>query len=86
MWPKTNTEFWKNKIEANVVRDKKKKIELENAGWKVITVWECELKKDKVENTLSVLCNTIKESIYSDAADIQKECLGKGKCSLNRER
>lgn len=65
VWPKSNTEFWENKIETNVIRDKKKKLELEKSGWKVITIWECELKKEKIENTLSALCDSIKCCTHS---------------------
>lgn len=42
--PKTRTEFWKNKLLLNVERDKKNYFELEQLGWNVITVWECELR------------------------------------------
>lgn len=66
VWPKSNTEFWRNKIEINAIRDEKKKSELEKSGWKVITVWECELKKDKIKNTLSVLCDSIKGNTNSE--------------------
>ena len=45
VWPKNNEEFWKKKIEANIFRDQKKTKALEEQGWKVIVVWECELKK-----------------------------------------
>lgn len=44
--PKSNTQWWKEKFEKNVARDQKKVEELEAAGWKVLTVWECEIKKD----------------------------------------
>ena len=49
VWPKSNTDFWKNKIETNIARDKKKTNNLEELGWKVIVVWECELKP-KIRN------------------------------------
>lgn len=52
VWPKDNAGFWRNKIETNIERDKKNITELESLGWKVVTVWECELKKDKIEITL----------------------------------
>lgn len=42
--PKSNVEFWENKINKNVQRDKKNIQDLENAGWHVIIIWECELK------------------------------------------
>lgn len=53
-WPKHNAEFWKNKIEETVKRDKRKSRELEAAGWRVLTVWECNLKENP-EETLSGL-------------------------------
>lgn len=59
MWPKSNVEFWKNKIETTVKRDKEKKKQLNALGWHVITVWECELKKDKIENTLNTLVQEV---------------------------
>ena len=43
--PKTNAEFWKNKIENNVKRDRKVTNELKQAGWSVLRLWECQLKK-----------------------------------------
>ncbi len=42
--PKSNTDFWEKKFSANVERDQRVKSELAALGWKVITVWECELK------------------------------------------
>lgn len=44
--PKTRTDFWQEKFNRTVDRDQQKKAELEALGWGVITVWECELKKD----------------------------------------
>ena len=43
--PKSNSEFWKNKIERNINRDRDNIILLENMGWRVIVVWECEIRK-----------------------------------------
>lgn len=43
--PKTNHEFWKNKLKGNVERDKKNYIQLESIGTKVIVVWGCEIKQ-----------------------------------------
>ncbi len=44
--PKSNTDFWIAKLNHNVDNDNKHKQQLENMGWKVITVWECEIEKD----------------------------------------
>lgn len=43
--PKSNYDFWKNKLEGNVERDKKNYKELENMGIKVLVVWGCEIKE-----------------------------------------
>ena len=42
--PKTRRKFWKDKLEGNVRRDKKNRKLLRADGWKVVTVWECELE------------------------------------------
>jgi len=42
--PKTNTEFWVEKFDRNVVRDERTREQLEGLGWRVIVVWECELR------------------------------------------
>ncbi len=60
VWPKSNTEFWRKKIEANMERDKGKKSQLEDMGWTVLTVWECELRPKERQTTLERLENTLK--------------------------
>ncbi len=42
--PKQNAEYWSAKIARNRVRDKKNAAALKKLGWRVITVWECEMK------------------------------------------
>jgi DNA mismatch endonuclease (patch repair protein) len=57
--PKTRTEFWLEKFDKNVKNDQIKQEKLRELGWKVIVIWECELKRsfqetmDKVENELT---------------------------------
>lgn len=58
--PRSNEEYWKPKIERNIKRDAENKQKLEAAGWNVIIVWECELKKRTSEERLSRLCNEIR--------------------------
>ena len=53
-------DYWRPKILRNVERDNQNRKELEALGWKVITVWECELKKKVRENRLSKLAAEIK--------------------------
>lgn len=51
--PRTNADFWRNKINRNKERDHEIKSKLASLGWKVITVWECELKdRDAMINRL----------------------------------
>lgn len=57
--PKTNTEFWLNKIETNRQRDARKTFELQSLGWRVIVLWECQLKKNVVDETLMALANEL---------------------------
>lgn len=45
--PKTRPEFWEKKINGNQERDGRNRQELENLGWRVLTVWECELKNQE---------------------------------------
>ena len=54
VWPKNNSDFWKEKIDGNVARDRKNQSILEDAGWRVIVIWECSLKECK-ETTLAEL-------------------------------
>lgn len=57
--PKTRTEFWLEKFDKNVKNDRIKQEKLRELGWKVIVIWECELKRsfqetmDKVEKELT---------------------------------
>ncbi len=55
VWPKTNAEFWKNKIETNVIRDRNNYELLRAEGWNVIVIWECDLKKDLVQTMETVI-------------------------------
>lgn len=42
--PETNTDFWSQKINSNIVRDKQNIKQLKNLGWRVAVVWECSLR------------------------------------------
>ena len=53
--PKTNTNFWKEKFDRNILRDFQKNKELINFGWNVLIFWECDIKKD-----ISLLLNDVK--------------------------
>lgn len=60
---KINVDFWKNKLYENKKREKCNKKELEEMEWRVITVWEYQLKKCIDEETLEKLYNQITSNI-----------------------
>ena len=55
VWPKTNEDFWRAKILANVSRDQKNMKLLSELGWNVIVIWECELKEQQFSTTMDIL-------------------------------
>lgn len=73
--PKTNVDFWRHKIAMNIARDYANGVYLRLAGWRVIRVWECEIKtKIKREENLEQLYHKIvgdehKSSTYESAPD-----------------
>ncbi len=59
--PKTRTDWWINKIVKTKKVDKGNNIRLRKMGWKIITIWECELKPKKIEKAFSKLINKLNE-------------------------
>jgi DNA mismatch endonuclease (patch repair protein) len=57
--PSTNAEFWLEKFRGTVVRDDANQRSLTDVGWRVLTVWECELKHNAV-NTLEKLIGELR--------------------------
>ena len=57
--PKTNRDFWVAKICRNKERDKEEQRKLAEMGWHCITVWECDLKPSKREETLESIAFTL---------------------------
>ena len=64
--PRTNTEFWVSKVKRNKERDLKVQHELAAMGWHSITIWECEIKSVKRENTLKSLTYTLNKIFLQD--------------------
>ena len=62
--PKTNTDFWKEKFDKNVKRDKKKNDELLSLDWIVLVFWECDIKSD-ISNSIQ----KIKKVLYAQKKD-----------------
>jgi len=63
--PKSNVDFWRQKIALNIARDYANGVDLRLAGWRVIRIWECNVKtKAKREETLERLYHEIIGSEY----------------------
>jgi len=58
--PKTKTQWWLDKISRNIKKDAENFEKLAENNWNIITIWECELRKGKLENTLNDLVIKIK--------------------------
>lgn len=65
VWPSSNQDYWRPKTLRNIERDNQSRKELETLGWKVITVWECELKKNVLNETLGKLIAELKAIDFS---------------------
>lgn len=64
--PKSNVEFWQNKIERNRVRDVEEQRQLASMGWYCITIWECQLKPKVRQQTLTALEYTLSHIFLED--------------------
>lgn len=51
--PKSNRSFWMRKFEANVARDQTVRRQLRNLGWRVFTVWECQLSPRRLDRLVN---------------------------------
>lgn len=61
--PKTRTDWWKEKISLNKKRDRKNIHDLKQSGWKVIQIWECQIRPFHLTETLDNLIKTIKNEL-----------------------
>ena len=52
VWPQNNSSFWETKLLSNAERDRKNYEKLTSIGWKVIIIWECELRNGQKEQRL----------------------------------
>ncbi len=85
--PKTNTEFWLAKVARNQERDQEVWRKLEAKGWSVIIVWECQLKKSKIDETVDKVAAEIVRNgyIYRFALEERKKAR-EGYLKERRER
>lgn len=68
--PKTRIEFWTNKIQRNVERDKESKEKLQRLGWDVVVIWECQLTPKKRKATLNALLDVLYKNLL-DAVRVE---------------
>jgi DNA mismatch endonuclease (patch repair protein) len=64
--PSTRTQWWQDKINANKTRDSINESKLRELGWDVMTIYECELKPKKIEETLKNLLIEIRNGHTSN--------------------
>ena len=62
MPPKSNSEFWQKKFAYNIERDNKNYQKLQELGWKVLIVWECEIRHGNAEERTRLLADEIKDN------------------------
>lgn len=59
--PKTRTDWWLKKIERNRLKDKDSEVKLLTEGWHIITIFECELKKNNLCHRLDRLLSELED-------------------------
>ena len=64
VFPETNAEFWKKKFDCNRERDKQNYKKLQDNGWNVIIVWECEIRHNDRNKRLETLVEEIMRQIH----------------------
>ena len=64
--PSSNIEYWTKKINGNVERDKSNTEQLEAQGWRVLTIWECQLKPKRLQATLASLAYMLNKIFLDD--------------------
>lgn len=63
--PQTNREFWVNKIQRNQQRDQQNYQLLQENGWQVIVIWECQLKPNVIDRTMCEVELQLNEKLLS---------------------
>ena len=81
--PKSNVDFWKNKIERNKERDLRERIKLRDMGWHVIQFWECQLKPSVRNENLNGALFTLNHLFLENFAVRHAVLYGEGSRELN---
>jgi DNA mismatch endonuclease (patch repair protein) len=66
--PKSRLDFWGPKLRGNRQRDERVKVNLENQGWRVIEVWECETKPEHLRKLVADIKNSKLSPSYKQSS------------------
>jgi DNA mismatch endonuclease (patch repair protein) len=69
--PKSNVDFWEGKFARNQARDQRNHQQLVDAGWTVLVVWECRLKKGRLEDTMGKVADEVRRAKLRDKGEGQ---------------
>lgn len=69
-WPKSNTKFWREKIKANIRRDKSRLAQYSAEDWRCLTVWECALKGPKKLSSAELI-KRIENWVYQGNSNLE---------------
>lgn len=72
--PKSNVEYWVIKFDRNVERDAENIQALKDAGWKIHIVWECQLKKNSIDETMGELMPLLSNELDKELICRDGEC------------
>ncbi|MBO7050156.1 MAG: DNA mismatch endonuclease Vsr [Bacteroidaceae bacterium] len=65
--PKSNTDFWIAKVQRNRERDQQEYKALHDAGWQVVVIWECQLKKTVLDNNMRQIEHSLNTNLLKFA-------------------
>ncbi len=71
--PKSNTDFWRAKIEYNRERDQKNYQLLIEAGWQVLIIWQCNLVKEKIEDTMQSVAVALNKKLIETIRSMHRQ-------------
>ena len=66
VWPLSNEDYWRPKILGNVARDQHNYELLRDMGWKVLTIWECQLAKKLFNSTMNEIIHELTKPTYTN--------------------
>lgn len=61
--PSTRRDWWIQKFEANIARDERNYRQLQEAGWQVIVIWQCQLTPQEAEKTMNKVAIVLNENL-----------------------